>query len=60
MKKILELILCILHPIAVVLIWITLPFKPEPRGLVPKLAWGVASIVPFVPFLYVLTGHDFL
>lgn len=60
MKKILELLLCILHPVAVVLIWITLPFRSEPRGLVPKLAWGVACIVPFVPFLYVLTGHDFL
>jgi hypothetical protein len=60
MKKILELLLCILHPVAVVLIWLTLPFKTNPSGLVPKLAWGIASVVPFVPFLYVLTGHDFL
>lgn len=60
MKKILELILCILHPIAVLMIWFTLPFRSEPHGLVPKVAWGIASIVPFVPFLYVLTGHDFL
>lgn len=60
MKKVLELLLCILHPIAVVLIWVTLPFKSEPSGFVPKLAWGVCVIVPFVPFLYVLTGHDFL
>ncbi len=59
-KKIVELVCCLLHPIAVVLIWLTLPFKKEPEGTVPKLAWGVAVIVPFVPFLYVLTGHDFL
>jgi hypothetical protein len=60
MKKILELILCILHPIAVVLICVTLPFKSDPKGLIPKLTWGVVSIIPFVPFVYVLTGHDFL
>lgn len=60
MKKILELLLCILHPIAVLLIWVTLPFKSDPEGFIPKLTWGVACIVPFVPFVYVLTGHDFL
>ncbi len=60
MKKIVELILCVLHPIAVVLIWVTLPFKSDPKGVVPKLAWGIFSIVPLVPFAYVLTGHDFL
>jgi hypothetical protein len=43
----------------VVLIWVTLPFRKD-MGLVAKLAWGIASIVPFVPFLYVFTGHDFL
>jgi hypothetical protein len=60
MKKILELLLCILHPIAVVLIWVTLPFKSEPDGFIAKLTWAVVSIVPCVPFVYVLTGHDFL
>jgi len=60
MKKVLELVLCVLHPIAVVLIWVTLPFKSKPEGVVPKLAWGICSIVPLVPFLYVLTGHDFI
>jgi hypothetical protein len=59
-KKVFELLLCILHPIAVVLIWVTLPFKSDPKGFVPKLTWGVVSIIPFVPFVYVLTGHDFL
>ena len=43
-----------------VLIWVTLPFKSDPKGVVPKLAWGIFSIVPLVPFVYVLTGHDFL
>lgn len=60
MKKVIELLLCILHPIAVILIWVTLPAKSEPAGVVPKLTWAIASIIPFVPFVYVLTGHDFL
>ncbi len=60
LKKLLEIILCILHPIAVVLIWINLLFARGDIGFVAKLAWGVAVIVPFVPFLYVLTGNDFI
>ncbi|HXP37607.1 MAG TPA: hypothetical protein VN817_07560 [Solirubrobacteraceae bacterium] len=59
MKKILELLLCILHPVAVVLIWIDLLGRDD-LGFVGKLAWGIAVIVPFVPFLYVLTGNDFV
>ena len=59
MKKLLELIICILHPLAVVLIWISLLFNRD-LGFIAKLTWGVASIVPFVPFVYVLTGNDFL
>ncbi len=58
LKKIIELLLCILHPLAVVLIWITLPFKRD-LSFIGKLTWGIASIVPFVPFVYVLTGNDF-
>jgi hypothetical protein len=58
-KKIFELLLCILHPVAVVLIWINLLVRRD-LGLIGKLAWGVCVIVPFVPFLYVLTGNDFL
>jgi len=60
MKKLLEIILCILHPIAVVLIWINLLLGRGDWGFIARLAWGVAVIVPFVPFLYVLTGNDFL
>jgi hypothetical protein len=59
MKRIIELLLCILHPIAVVLIWITLPFKSD-LSFIGKVTWAIASIVPFVPFVYVLTGNDFL
>jgi hypothetical protein len=60
MKKLLELVLCILHPIAVILIWINLLFRRGDLGLIARLTWAVAVIVPFVPFLYVLTGNDFL
>jgi hypothetical protein len=59
MKKVLELVLCILHPIAVVLIWIRLIGRSE-LGIVGRFAWGIAAIVPLVPFLYVLTGNDIL
>ncbi len=59
MKKILELLLCILHPIAVVLIWVNLLGRSD-LGAIPKLTWGIAAIVPFVPFVYVLTGNDFI
>jgi hypothetical protein len=59
MKKILELLLCILHPVAVVLIWINLALRSD-LGLLAKLTWAIAVIVPFVPFVYVLTGNDFI
>ena len=59
MKKILELVLCVLHPIAVVLIWVTIPFKSD-FSLGQKIAWAIVSIIPLVPFVYVLTGNDFL
>jgi hypothetical protein len=56
-KKILELLICFLHPIAVVLIWIDLLTRND-IGAGAKLAWGIFAIVPLVPFLYVLTGGD--
>jgi hypothetical protein len=59
MKKVLELVLCILHPIAVILIWINLVMRSD-LGIIAKLTWAIASIVPFVPFVYVLTGNDFI
>jgi hypothetical protein len=59
MKKILEFVCCILHPVAVILIWVNLVTRSD-MGFVERLTWAVVSLVPFVPFVYVLTGHDFL
>jgi len=58
-KKIVELLLCILHPVAVVLIWIDLAFRRHDWGL-RRLGWAVVVIFPLVPFVYVLTGNDFM
>lgn len=57
MKKILELLVCFLHPVAVVLIWIDLLSRSDISGGA-KLAWAIFAIVPLVPFLYVLTSGD--
>jgi succinate dehydrogenase hydrophobic anchor subunit len=57
MKKILELLVCILHPIAVILIWVNLVTRSD-IGALAKVAWAVFSLIPLVPFLYVLTGGD--
>lgn len=59
MKKILELMCCLLHPIAVVLIWVTVWFNSD-LNTGQKIAWAIVSLVPLVPFVYVLTGNDFL
>jgi hypothetical protein len=59
MKKLAELLLCILHPIAVVLIWIHLARRDD-IGTGAKIAWAIFSIIPIIPFVYVLTGNDFL
>jgi len=56
-KKLLELILCIFHPVAVILIWAGLFVRKE-LGLVAKLTWGITAIIPLVPFVYVLTGNE--
>jgi hypothetical protein len=42
-----------------VLIWINLALRHD-LGLIAKLTWAIAAIVPFVPFVYVLTGNDFI
>lgn len=58
MKKILELLVCFLHPLAVVLMWVDLASdRPDLSGT-GKLTWGVFGLIPLVPFLYVLTGGD--
>jgi hypothetical protein len=57
MKKLLELLVCILHPVAVILIWVDLATRRNLSGLA-KVAWAVFALSPLVPFLYVLTGGD--
>ena len=57
MKKLLEVLVCFLHPRAVVLGWINLLGRDDLSG-VRKLVWAVFMIVPVVPFVYVLTGGD--
>ena len=56
MKKLFEILVCFLHPVAVVLMWIDLAAdRPDLRGA-GKLAWGIFGLIPLVPFVYVLTG----
>ena len=57
MKKVLELIVCIIHPLAVILMWIDLASRRNIGGGA-KVAWALFSLIPLVPFLYVLTGGD--
>ncbi len=57
MKKLLELIVCFFHPLAVILMWIDLATRSDLSGG-KKLIWGVFGLIPFVPFLYVLTGGE--
>jgi len=57
MKKLLELLLCFIHPLAVVLIWIDLATRRDMRSGA-KVAWGIFCLIPLIPFVYVLTGGD--
>lgn len=57
MKKLFELLVCLLHPLAVVLIWIDLATRSD-IGSGPKVAWAIFCLIPLVPFVYVLTGGD--
>jgi hypothetical protein len=57
MKKLVELLLCFLHPLAVVLMWINLLGRRD-LGTVGKVAWAIFGLIPLVPFLYVLTGGE--
>ncbi len=57
MKKVLELLVCFLHPVAVILMWIDLATRRD-IGSGSKLAWALFGLIPLVPFLYVLTGGD--
>jgi hypothetical protein len=57
MKKVLELLVCILHPLAVVLMWIDLATRRD-MGTLAKVIWAVFGLIPLVPFLYVLVSGD--
>jgi NADH:ubiquinone oxidoreductase subunit 3 (subunit A) len=57
MKILVELLLCIIHPLAVILMWINLASRRD-LGTGAKLAWGIFGLIPLVPFLYVLTGGE--
>jgi len=57
MKKVLELLVCFLHPVAVILMWVDLATRRD-IGVGAKVAWALFGILPLVPFLYVLTGGD--
>jgi hypothetical protein len=57
MKKLLELLVCLIHPLAVILMWINLATRNDLTGI-EKLAWGIFGLIPLVPFLYVLVGGD--
>jgi hypothetical protein len=56
-KKLVELLLCIIHPLAVILMWINLASRADLTAGV-KIAWALFGIIPLVPFIYVLTGGD--
>jgi hypothetical protein len=57
MKKLLELLVCFLHPVAVILMWVNLAGRQDLGGGA-KVAWALFGLIPLVPFLYVLTGGD--
>jgi len=56
-KKLVELLICIIHPLAVVLMWINLASRTD-LPTFNKVAWAIFGIIPLVPFIYVLTGGD--
>lgn len=57
MKKVLELLLCLIHPVAVILMWINLAGRRDLTGF-QKLVWAIFGLIPLVPVLYILTGGD--
>jgi hypothetical protein len=57
MKKILELLVCFIHPLAMVLAWINIAGRSDLSGG-QKVIWAILVIIPIVPFIYVLTGGD--
>jgi len=56
-KKLIELLVCFIHPLAVVLVWIDLATRAD-LAAGAKVAWAIVAIIPLVPFIYVLAGGD--
>ena len=56
-KKLIEILVCFIHPLAVVLIWIDLATRSN-LSTGAKIAWAIFAIIPLVPFIYVLTSGD--
>lgn len=57
MKKILELLVCLLHPVATVLVWIDL-YNRDDITATSKSLWAVFAFIPVVPVIYVLFSGD--
>jgi hypothetical protein len=56
MKVILEiLVAAILHPVAVILMWINLAGRTD-LNATQKIIWAVLAIVPIVPIVYAIVG----
>jgi NADH:ubiquinone oxidoreductase subunit 3 (subunit A) len=56
-KKLFEILVCFIHPLAVVLMWIDLATRTD-LGTGQKIAWAIFGLIPLVPFVYVLTSGD--
>ena len=57
LKKILEVLVCILHPLAVILAWINLAGRTDMTPVL-KVVWAILMIIPIVPVIYVLVSGD--
>jgi hypothetical protein len=57
MKKFLEIIVCIVHPVAVVLAWADL-LRRKDIARSSKILWAIFVTIPIVPVLYVLFSGE--
>jgi hypothetical protein len=58
MKKLAELLICVLlHPLAVILVWIDLLTRDD-MATATKLVWAILVLIPLVPCGYVLVSGD--
>jgi hypothetical protein len=60
MKLILEILVAvILHPLAVILMWVNLAGRTDLDGT-KKVVWAIFAIIPIVPILYAIVGDGAL